>query len=122
MHGCGAQDDRGLKAVDNAPLEQLPQPLPSGAKGRERAAGDLAGGQHAVLVQHPDDPLIPGREPPGERGLMVDRVRHARGGACGLEAAAQRTLAGGVGDHDDVPPGVETGTVGPPRRVTGRGE
>lgn len=99
VHWRGADGDERLEPVHHAPLEQLPQPHPAGPKRRKGQGGDLVGGEHAVLVQHPDDPPIARGQPPRQHRLVIGVVRRARGGPRRL-VASKSALPGGIGDHD----------------------
>src|SRR5262249_22258768 len=95
VHGGGAGGDEGLEAVQHRPAVQLAQALAGGAGRREGQRGDLSRGEHPVLVQHPEDPPVPHREPGGEGGPVLGGVRRARGGPSGL-VASQGSLPGRI--------------------------
>ena len=44
-----------------------------GPAGAERELGDVSGGEHAVLVQHGQQPPVPGGEPAGDLGEQAGR-------------------------------------------------
>ncbi len=117
VHGCGAEGDERLEAVDDTPEVELTQPHPAGAEAGKGQSGDLVCREDLVFPQHPDDPLVAGGKPPRQHSLVLGGVRDTGGGPGGL-VAAQGALAGGVSDHGGH---LRVGRAKPPRREVRRG-
>src|SRR6266702_6596394 len=77
--GADPVTTRGPEPVDHLVLVEGEQPGGGGAGGAERELGDLAGGQHAVLPDHAQQPAVPGGQPPGEGGEQVRGDREPPG-------------------------------------------
>ena len=90
MQRSGAGRAVGLEAVQDAEAVQQLQALLGGAQRGEPEPGQVVGGEHGVLVQHPDDPPVARGDPPRRRGggrhlpsPVALRVPAGRSGAAG---------------------------------------
>jgi len=79
--GRGPGDHQGPEPVDHLMLVEGEQPGGGSAGGAERELGDLAGGQHAVLPDHAQQPAVPAGQPSGEGGEQVRGDREPPGAA-----------------------------------------
>ena len=77
----GPGGGQGPEPVDGPVLVEGCHPGGGRAGGAEGELGDLAGGQDAVLAEHPQQPPVAGGEPGGERGGQFRAAGQPPGGA-----------------------------------------
>ena len=105
MQRRGPGRGEGPEPVDGAELVEGEEAGGGGAAGAEREPGDVGGGQDAVLVQHPQQPPVPGGEPGGERGEQPGAAGQPPARTVRAHRAAQASGQDRVSGHGRSPGG-----------------